>query len=436
MTAALPLSTGDAPGAGARVIPLPAPRLLSGPPLGEGREPYDAHRDRLGRRPHGGEWVHDAVARSGLRGRGGAWFPTARKWQAVREHAQRRAAVVVAIVSEGEPLSRKDRTLALHRPHLIIDGALIAAETVGAREVVLYAAGERPVVHALQHAVRERRRTHDTEVRISVVTTPHRYVAGESSAVVRRVNGGAAVPDFAPPHPSESGVDGRPTLVQNAETLAHVALVARFGDAWFREVGGDDAPGTSLVTLCGDVVAGGVHEVALGTRLHDVLALGGGTRTAPRGALVGGYFGAWLGGAQLAATRLTPADVSVGCGVVGVVGAHTCGLAEAARVARYLARESAGQCGPCVHGLASIAGTMERVAQGDADRGDVLRLQRWFALTRGRGACRHPDGAVANAVSALEAFGDDLEQHLRGRPCEGAQSHSLPPPPSRRWRWR
>lgn len=412
-------------------------RLLSGPSLERGAEPHAEHRARLGRRPRGGDWVLETLERSGLRGRGGAWFPAARKWAGVRRHAEREPAIVVVNLSEGEPLSAKDRTLALHRPHLVLDGAQIAAESIGAEEVLVYLARPSHALAGVLHrALDERGGRAQSEVPTRLVRTPHRYVAGESSSVVRRANGGPAKPTFAPPHPGERGVRGGPTLVQNAETLAHAALIARFGDAWYRERGTDDAPGTTLLTVSGAVGCPGVYEMSLGTPLAQAIEVAGGLADRASGALVGGYFGTWFGGSKVSEVILSPEHVSLGCGVLGILDPRACGLVEAARIVAYLSRESAGQCGPCVHGLAAVAETMERIAASDADLGDLDRLRRWTLMIRGRGACHHPDGAVANVRSALEAFADHLPVHLAGIPCSGLHHPGLAPPPRRRWRWR
>jgi NADH:ubiquinone oxidoreductase subunit F (NADH-binding) len=419
------------------LTPLATPRLLAGPDLDGGAEPYVSHDLRLGRRPHGGAWMVDEIERSGLRGRGGGSFPTFRKWRGVADAARTRPAVVVVNASEGEPLSAKDRTLLLYRPHLVLDGAVVAAETVGAEEVVVYLNRASPdAVRVVRRALRERRRAGVDRVRVRIVVTAHRYIAGESSSVVRRISGGPSKPQFAPPHPSARGVNGRPTLVQNAETLAHVALVARFGPSWFRERGTDEIPGTALVTLTGNVAWPGVYEIDIGSTLAGVLGTGGGVVAPPGGALVGGYFGSWLGPDDLDDVRLGTDHLALGCGVVGVLDDQSCGIAEAARIVTYLAKESAGQCGPCVYGLRAIAETMTRVAASKADRGDLVRLDRWTAMVGGRGGCRHPDGAIKNLTSALEAFADDLDGHLQGRQCPGWRQASLPAPPRSHRGWR
>jgi NADH:ubiquinone oxidoreductase subunit F (NADH-binding) len=415
-----------------------APRLLAGPSLGLGAEPMAEHRQRLGRRPLGGEWLLDVVERSGLRGRGGAWFATHRKWRGVRRLALEGAASVVVVnISEGEPLSAKDRCIAEHRPHLLIDGALIAAESVGADDIVLYVSrASRPACRALRRALVERRRDDSPTARIRIVHTPHRYVAGESSAAVRRINGGPAKPSFSPPHPSERGVLGRPTLVHNAETIAHIGLIARHGDAWFRERGTPSAPGTALVTLTGNVARPGVYEVGLGTSILDAVGGAGGVLSAPAGLLMGGYAGTWLGSERGTNATLSPEDVSLGCGIIGMLGRDGCGVGESARIVRYLARESAGQCGPCVHGLRAVGEAMSRLAVGDADRGDLARMDRWAAQIVGRGACHHPDGAVHNLRTALDTFATDVERHLSGRACAGLGATPLPAPPRSPFGWR
>jgi NADH:ubiquinone oxidoreductase subunit F (NADH-binding) len=413
-------------------------RLVAGPALTLGPESLDDHRARLGLRPIGGEWLLDVVERSGLLGRGGAWFPTHRKWRAVRRLADDRGpSVVVVNASEGEPLSHKDRLLAETRPHLLIDGAVIVAESVGAGEVVMYLSRpSRGMTRSIRRAIAERQREGIREIPIRITHTQHRYVAGESSAVVSRLNGGPSKPSFAPPHPSERGVLGRPTLVQNAETIAHAALIARYGDAWFRERGTDAAPGTGLVTIAGNVARPGVYEVDIGSKLAAAVTAAGGVVSAPIGVLIGGYFGTWLDADSGGRARLTPEDVSLGCGVIGILGVDACGILEAARIVTYLARESAGQCGPCVYGLRDIAEAMSRLAAGDADQGDLRRIERWSNQVVGRGACHHPDGAIHNVRSALEAFAHDVDRHLAGHACAVGSSTPLPPPPRRRRGWR
>jgi NADH:ubiquinone oxidoreductase subunit F (NADH-binding) len=368
----------------------------------------------------------DAVERSGLRGRGGGHVATALKLRAV---AARRRPVVVANGAEGEPASRKDRVLLAHAPHLVIDGAVAAAVAVGAAEAVLVVkASDRHGRRALTRAIAERP---GSGPKLSVATTGDGYVSGHETAVIAALNGRPALPTTVPPRPFERGVRNRPTFVANVETLAHLALIARHGPEWFRSVGSPSDPGTALVTLGGAVAHPGVHEIALGSPLADVLHATGGIVDRPRAVLIGGYGAAWIAASHLHDLSLSSDDPrlpgSVGAGVVWLLGEASCGVAETARILDYLATESAGQCGPCLYGLRAISDTFDRIARGRARAGDEARLARWGADVTGRGACRHPDGAARLLASAMHVFGDEIERHRAGR-CTATRPVSMPVP--------
>ena len=358
----------------------------------------------------------EAVELSGLRGRGGADFPTARKLRALAQ--RRRVSAVVVNGSETEPASAKDRLLLSRLPHLVLDGAVLAAAAVGAREVIVKVGeGALSSLHALEGAVSVRTRD---PVKIVLVGAPEGYVAGEESAVMHFLNGGAPIPTFVPPRPFERGYRGRPTLVQNPETLAQLALVARFGSHWFRELGTAADPGSALVTISGAVAAPGVYELAFGTPMIDLLAAAGGSTEPLQALLVGGYFGTWVDSSRAWKLRLAREDLrSVGCslgsGVLIALGESSCGLHESARVIGYLADQSSGQCGPCVHGLRAIADSVGAIAQGVAQPREHDRVLRWASEVRGRGACHHPDGAVRFVESMISVFGPEIEGHRQSR---------------------
>jgi NADH:ubiquinone oxidoreductase subunit F (NADH-binding) len=398
-----------------------APRLLAGPDLRGGAENLDAHRRRLGPQPAGSPALIDAVARSGLLGRGGAGFPAGVKWRAVAERS-RGTAVVLANGAEGEPLSWKDTVLLTSRPHLVLDGAFIAAGSVGAEQVVLYVGERQRGAHrALGQAHAERPESQRRAARI--VGAPPRYVAGEESAAVHFLEAGIATPTTVPPRPFERGIEGRPTLVQNVETLAQVALIARYGAAWFREAG--SGGGTLLVSLGGAVASAGVLEVDAGSSIGEVVTAAGGLSEPARAVLLGGYFGSWIDadqawGLPLDAVWLRSRGWSLGCGVISVLGAGACGVCETARVMRYLAAESAAQCGPCFFGLRSLAEACTRVAEDRRRPDDLDRLLRWSSEIRGRGACRHPDGAVTHLRSALQVFSHEFQYHSEHARVEAA----------------
>ena len=379
----------------------------------------------------------DALDASGLRGRGGADFPTGVKWRAVREHPGRGGdAVVVANAAECEPASFKDRFLLTYRPHLVLDGLEHAAEAVGARRVVIYTTKSHTDVEAaLRAAIRERRRRDDSDRFIDVLVGPNRYVAGEETALVSRVSGHLAKPKVVPPRPFQSGVDHLPTLVQNVETLAHAALIARFGAPWFRSVGTERSPGTALLTVSGAVRTPGVLEAACDTTVGAIVDRAGGVDGEPATVLLGGYFGRWVAADRIwnktiDALSLQSVGASLGTGVLLVATATTCGISETDRVLTFLASQTAGQCGPCHVGLPAIAETFHKVATGRARPAAIDLLVRWSHDIRGRGACRHPDGAMLFLASAMEVFAADLRHHLKNGSCRYSGQRPLLPIPA------
>jgi NADH:ubiquinone oxidoreductase subunit F (NADH-binding) len=287
-------------------------------------------------------------------------------------------------------------------------------------------------LHALEGAIAVRG---DDPVPIQLVSGPGGYVTGEESAVVNYLNGGPPKPTFVPPRPYQRGYRNRPTLIQNPETLAQIALVARYGERWYRELGTEADPGTVLVTISGAVTEPGVYELAFGTPLADLLAAAGGCIEPLQAFLVGGYFGSWIESSRAVSLRLAreelhAAGCTLGSGVLIALGESSCGLHESARVIDYLAHESAGQCGPCARGLPAIATAVGELADGVAHPRELDRVLRWTAEIRGRGACHHPDGAARFVESALDVFADQVESHKHRR-CT-ARPAGLPVGPRRR----
>jgi len=319
---------------------------------------------------------------------------------------------VVANGTEGEPASAKDRVLMASSPHLVLDGAVLAAELTGAREAVIVAHCD--VREIMDEAAAERVRAGLDRVRLAVRTAAEGFVAGQASAVVRWIQRGVPAPTATPPRLAERGLHGAPTLVQNVETLAHLALIARYGAAWFRSAGTPAEPGTMLVTVAGAVREPGVLEIGIGTSVGQVLEQAGGSSAPLRALLLGGYFGTWVDaaaalGRPFSSAGLADLDAGPGAGLIAALPAGARGLRETARLARYLAGESAGQCGPCRFGLPAIAGEVERLAAGqDTDAG---LLRRWLGQVDGRGGCAHPDGAIRLIRSALRTFGAEPGTH-------------------------
>ena len=410
------------------------PRLL--PRVGQVPEDLHAHLAAHGTPPYRGapqRLVADLRA-AGLTGRGGAAFPVHRKLTAVLDAARgsRYARpVVVANGAESEPASDKDATLLWLAPHLVLDGLQLAAEAVGADRAVLYTHVQRrgDVGIALRRALDERERARLDRIQVELAEAPPRFLSGQETALVNRLDGGPALPTFVPPRVTERGLDNAPTLVQNVETLAHLALIARYGPRWFRAVGTEAEPGSMLCTRRRADGVPRVTEVPIGTPVRDLL----GAEASDSAVLFGGYHGAWLTAGRLSGLTLENRSLgqfgaSLGAGILITLPPDRCGLAETARVARYLALESAGQCGPCLNGLPRIAGALAELAGPRPRRRTVDDVQRWAGLVTGRGACHHPDGTARFVRSALVTFAAELGRHERGRCSATSREPFLPIP--------
>jgi NADH:ubiquinone oxidoreductase subunit F (NADH-binding) len=376
-----------------------------------------------------GSWQDSLLANleaSGLAGRGGGAFPTWVKLSLARTGGSGGAVVVNGM--ESEPASDKDKLLLTRVPHLVLDGAqYVAALCRADRVVVCVPTGRDAVATAVRRAISDRARHRYGRVIEEIVRPPDRFVAGEESSLVNWIDSGQSLPLFRPDKAIQLRIGRRPALVQNAETLAHIALIARLGPEPFRARGMTEEPGTCLVTIGGAVSQPGVVEVDRGTRLWDIVMLS--KPVAPvQALLVGGYGGSWIGSDQFAipysSVSLRAISASAGVGVIVALGEASCGVAESARIARYLADQSAGQCGSCVYGLPAIASDMAHLTHGNVAVDLIPRLHHRLRQVTGRGACRHPDGAVSMVRSALSVFASDVAAHARGEPCAYRSTHT------------
>ncbi|GAA2111559.1 NADH-ubiquinone oxidoreductase-F iron-sulfur binding region domain-containing protein [Microlunatus panaciterrae] len=358
---------------------------------------------------------------AGLRGHGGAGFPTATKISAVAGHRPR----MIINLCDGEPLVHKDATLFAGSAGLVVDGAALVAQAVGAREVIFAAhhgsatlAQLRALLPAEAHLFRH----------VDVLAVPPRYVASEESALASMAVGESERPGFRS-QPLVFGGPGRgrvPVLVLNAETCAQMAQL------WARLLAGETAPRLSsrLVTVAGAVVRPGVVEVPLGRPVSDVVWAAGGPTDRPRAVLLGGFGGSWLRWQDAERLALSPesaaaAGVSLGAGLLYLQPVGECPHRLVQQILDYLAGESAGQCGPCMFGLPAVAADWGQLVDRRLGPSAWDRLQRRMPVIAGRGACRHPDGAMRQAASALDVFGSHLKSHWSGR-CAGNGRHPDP----------
>lgn len=396
------------------------------PPVGvarlflAGREAtHDAHLAAYGPLPTGGAG-QELIAQlelSGLTGRGGAGFPV---WRKARAIGGTRPAglwagspILIANGAEGEPRSVKDHTLLHNSPHLVIDGLLATAAAVGASRTHIYV--PRDLIAGLREAISERRDAR----RIVLSEAPDSFISGEASAVVNSIENGVALPTDRTARLTTTGLKGRPTLIHNVETLAHVGLIARFGANWFRSVGSERDPGTRLITLSGHSDRERVVEVPGDIPIVDILRSAGVSTDAVSAALVGGYHGAWLAATDLesrmSTAGLAPHGAQPGAGILYVLGPRQCGLRATAEIVGYLSRESAGQCGPCRFGLPEMASLLYRLAATGFDKSLRRDLEATTRSVVGRGSCHHPDGTARLVLNALDTFSADVHAHLSGR---------------------
>lgn len=406
------------------IPPVPFPddlRVHSGPALLSGIEQgpsLAAHQALYGVVPRlDAAALTELVTAVGLRGRGGAAFPFAIKLSAVLERAGRtRRPVVVVNASEGEPASSKDTALALTRPHLVLDGAVASALALRATEVHVALPGDRPFAAAgLHRAIAER----EDPVAIVEHTAEPRFVAGQAKAVVELIEGRPNLPVTSWQPEAKSGVGGRPTLLSNAETWAHVGLLAHAGAAAYRRLGTSVEPGTALLSVTTPHAVPHVHEVEYGARMRDVLP----SSVAGAPVLLGGFHGSWATWDTVASLRVSvpgmrSLGVALGAGVVHAPGPQACPMAVTVRITDYLASQSARRCGPCLNGLPALALALHRVLDGSGGR---ARVDELASLVVRRGACAHPDGTVRLVRSLFAALPGEVAAHAAGGCLAGAE---------------
>src|ERR1700728_179073 len=393
----------------------------------------DAHREIFGPLPRMSAEELIAMAESvDLRGQGGAAFPVADKLRAVINAAEENDCprIVLVTATEGEPGSVKDKMLMIRSPYLILSGAALVAEAIGAEEIVVGVAGHELANRSIEAAIAAEP---GLRKMVRVVQQPDRFISGESGALIRGINGKRPVPPGRKVLASDFGVDDLPTLLSNASTFAQLAVLALLGPDRFAAVGTPEEPGTVLLSVGGSAAHPAVVEVPTGLPLGTVLDIC--QAPAGDGVLVGGYHGMWLPAetayvVPVSREGLAAVGGTLGSGIVLPLGDGTCPLGEVSRVANYLAGESAGQCGPCKVGLPSIARALAALIDGSGgiDALDVAR--RSAAGVTGRGACAHPDGVTRFVLSALDVFTEDLAAHVFHSSCGRPVRGMLPLPDS------
>ena len=333
---------------------------------------------------------------------------------------------MVANGGEDEPGSIKDRFLLSAHPDLVVEGVALTAFALEATDAYLYVNhGFAEALSAVGEAIARAEALGALDgVRVHIVKAPSEYVAGEETAALEVLEGRAAKPRERPPFPSVKGYLGRPTVVNNIETLANVPGIVSNGAAWFRSVGTEDAPGTMLFVLEGDIPRPGIYELALGTPLRTLLVEYGGAAddladvSAVR---AGGASSPYLTAAQCLEIPLDPDAFrplgTLGAGVMRVLGRGRCMLIEALELAAFFERESCGICPACRMETTSLRGLLQQVAAGKAHADVFERIGELFDFAADRGRCGFIRMPQAPFLSAFESFREDFAAHLAGIPC-------------------
>jgi NADH-quinone oxidoreductase subunit F len=404
----------------------------------EGRESLDAYRARGGY-----EALHRALKQlaprdvlgeieaSGLRGRGGAGFPTGKKW-AFTADTPETPRYVILNGGEDEPGSKKDRILMENVPHLVLEGVILAAYAVAASKAYLYINAEyKEAIQSLQDALAEAKKLgyvgeriggKEFNLEIEFFPAPHDYVAGEDSAVIEVIEGKKPLPRQKPPFPATAGLYGKPTAVNNVETLANVAPIILRGAAWYRGFGTAESPGTMVFSLNDEVKRPGVYELPFGTPLRYLIEeLGGGTRDGKKikAVLPGGPSSAFLTGDQLDTAldhnSVRAAGSSIGCGVIGIVTEGRCIVEQALKIAEFFAKESCGQCPACRMETNTLSMLMKKIQQGQGSAPMLEQFGKVVAFNKGKGFCSLINMPGPPLESAVKLFRSDFEAHLAGK---------------------
>jgi NADH-quinone oxidoreductase subunit F len=370
--------------------------------------------------------VIDEVKRSGLRGRGGAGFPTGAKWEAVRSNPCA-TKFVICNAAEGEPGTFKDRWLVRHNPYQVIEGLAIAASVIGAeRAFIAIKRAFGREIRVLRRAIAEMRGSDMLgPVPIEIVPGPDEYLFGEEKALLEVIEGNEPLPRILPPY--QVGLFARqgsanPTVVNNVETLANVPHVLSRGPEWFRSFGTETSPGTMVFTLCGDVLRPGVYELPLGLPLRTLLyEIGGGS---PEGRALKAVFPGASNAVLSPGQFDTPMDFDsmravgsgLGSGAFVAYDESACIVRATLAFSRFLYVESCGQCPACKRGSEEITDCLEAIERGEGSEADVeTALARSLTVTGGQ-RCALPIGEARLVQSTIRAFEGELREHL-GRPC-------------------
>jgi bidirectional [NiFe] hydrogenase diaphorase subunit len=386
--------------------------------------------------------VVEELSRSGLRGRGGAGYSTGVKWALVAKERPGQK-YVICNGDEGDPGAFMDRSVMEGDPHRVLEGMAIAAYAVGASQGYVYVRGEYPLaIQRLQRAIRQAERKgylgariFDTsfQFRVDLRIGAGAFVCGEETALIASIEGGRGIPRPRPPYPSQSGLWGRPTLINNVETYANVAPIIRNGAAWYAALGTEKSNGTKVFALAGAIVNTGLIEVPFGVTLRELIYdIGGGIpggrnfKAVQTGGPSGGCIPAAFLDMPIDYEHLATVGAIVGSGGMIVMDEGSCMVDVARYFTEFCMSESCGKCVPCRAGTAQAFRILDRITRGQGSQADVAQLEELCVYIKEASLCGLGQNAPNPILSTLRYFRDEYVAHVEGKVCPAGVCTMVP----------
>ena len=393
------------------------------------------------------EEICKTISESGLRGRGGGGFPTGRKWDAARVQNSAKK-YVICNGDEGDPGAFMNRSVMEGNPHSVIEGLLIAARAIGANETLVYVRAEYPLaVERMKRAVADAEREGilgddvfgtGLSLKCSVMEGAGAFVCGEETAMIASIEGLRGMPSPKPPFPAQSGLWGKPTIINNVETLAHVVRILNVGPEVFRSIGTKDSPGTKTFALTGHVANTGLVEVPFGTTLREIVQnIGGGVTDDAGKPIKGGFKAVQIGGPSggcltqdhldlpLAYESLRAVGAMVGSGGLVVMNERTCMVNIAHFFMEFTQRESCGKCVLCREGTKQLLALLGDVMEGRATADTLDLMEKLGRAVQVGSLCGLGKTAPNPVLSTLRYFRKEYEEHVFEKRCRTGQCKSL-----------
>jgi NADH-quinone oxidoreductase subunit F len=385
--------------------------------------------------------IMDEIKESGLRGRGGAGFLTGIKWQLVRD-AKEEDKIIICNADEGDPGAYMDRAILESNPHQVIEGIAIAAYTVGAERAIIYVRAEYPLaVKMIRHAIGQSREIGllgkgilgtDFDLDIEVFQGSGAFVCGEETALMESIQGRRGMPQSRPPYPSERGLWGKPTLINNVKSMAFIPPIVENGAQWFRGIGTDKSPGTAIFSVVGNILHAGLVEIPMGVTLRTLIFdICGGIPNQKRfkAVQIGGPSGGCLPESFLDISidfdSLTQAGAMMGSGGMVVVDEDACMVDVARYFLDFTQKESCGKCTFCRIGTRHMLDILERITVGEGREGDIELLADLSLDIKEGSLCGLGKTAPNPVLTTIKYFGDEYEVHIQEKRCPAMMCRAL-----------